>query len=70
MTSPGSENAVRVHTMKFPSPACVGGAVIVAIMALAVFVGGANACHHSSELAEKTSLELLPKADENTEVEA
>ena len=56
--------------MKFPSPACVGGAVIVAIMALAVFVGGANACHHSSELAEKTSLELLPKADENTEVEA
>ena len=56
--------------MKFPNPAYIGGCVIVAIMFLAVFVGGANACHHSAESAEKTSIEVPLKADDKTEVEA
>ena len=42
MTSLGSENAVSVDDMKFPI-AYVGGGVIIAVMFLAVFVGGANA---------------------------
>ena len=42
---------------------------ITAIMALLVFVGGANA-HHNSETAEQTSTEVPQKADEKTEVEA
>ena len=43
MTGPGSENVVSFFEMKFPNPAYIGGVVIVAIMFLAVFVGGANA---------------------------
>ena len=70
MTCPGSENAVSVMIMKLPNPAYIGGGVIVAIMYLAVFVGGANACHHSAETAEQTSTEVPQKADEKTEVEA
>ena len=42
MTCPGAENAVKFADMKFPI-AYLGGGVIVAVMFLAVFVGGANA---------------------------
>ena len=42
MTCPGAENAVNFADMKFPI-AYLGGGVIVAVMFLAVFVGGANA---------------------------
>ena len=56
--------------MKLMNTAYIGGGVIVAIMFLAVFVGGANACHHSSETAEQTSTEVPQKAEEKTEVEA
>ena len=44
--------------------------VIAAIMAVLVFVGGANACHHNAETAEQTSTEVPQKAEEKTEVEA
>ena len=56
--------------MKLPNSAYIGGGVIVAIMFLAVFVGGANACHHGAETAEQTSTEVPHKADERIEVEA
>ena len=56
--------------MKLPNSAYIGGGVIVAIMFLAVFVGSANACHHTAETAEQTSTEVPRKADEKTEVEA
>ena len=42
MTCPGAENGVNFAVMKFPI-AYLGGGVIVAVMFLAVFVGGANA---------------------------
>ena len=42
MTYPGAENVVNVDFMKY-SLAYIGGGVIVAVMFLAVFVGGANA---------------------------
>ena len=44
--------------------------VIAAIMAVLVFVGGANACHHNTETAEQTSTEAFQKADEKAELEA
>ena len=44
--------------------------VIAAVMAVLVFVGGANACHHNAETAEQTSTDAPRKADENAEVEA
>ena len=69
MTYQRSENAVSVVSMKHLNPAYIGGTVIVAIMALAVFVGGANACHHSPESAETTSTEAAQKTDEKAEVE-
>ncbi len=52
------------------SPAYLGGALIVAVMFLAVFIGGANAgdCPRSKS-AEATSLEAQYKADEKSEVE-
>ena len=51
--------------------ACLDGSAIAAVMALAVFVGGANAgdCPRSKS-AEATSTEAHQKADEKTEVEA
>ena len=53
MTCQVSEKAVRVFCMKHLTPVYIGGGVIVAIMALAVFVGGANAgdctCGQSAE---------------------
>ena len=42
MTSPGPDNAVNFTGMKSPI-SYIAGSVIVAIMLLAVFVGGANA---------------------------
>ena len=44
--------------------------VIAAIMAVLVFVGGANACHHNAETAEQTFAEDPQKADEKAELEA
>ena len=43
--------------------------VIAAVMAVLVFVGGANACHHNAETAEQTSTEAPQKADEKAETE-
>ena len=44
--------------------------VIAAVMAVLVFVGGANACHHNAETAEQTATEVPQKADEKAEIEA
>ena len=44
--------------------------VIAAVMAVLVFVGGANACHHNAETAEQTSTEVPQKGDEKAEIEA
>ena len=44
--------------------------VIAAVMAVLVFVGGANACHHNAETAEQTSTEVPQKADEKAQIEA
>ena len=44
--------------------------VIAAVMAVLVFVGGANACHHNAETAEQTSKEVPQKAEEKAEIEA
>ena len=57
--------------MKGPNLALAGGYVIVAIMALVVFVGAANAgdCTRSKS-AEATSVEAHHKADDKAEVEA
>ena len=44
--------------------------VIAATMAVLVFVGGANACHHNAETAEQTSTEAPQKADEKAEAKA
>ena len=56
--------------MKGPNLALVGGSVIVAIMAVVVFVGAANAgdCPRSQS-AEATSVEAHHKADDKSEVE-
>ena len=70
MTCPVSENVVSFPGMKHLSLAYIGGGVIVAVMFLAVFVGGANACHHNAETAEQTSTAVPQKADEKIEVEA
>ena len=44
--------------------------VIAAVMAVLVFVGGANACHHNAETAEQTSTEVPQKAEKKAEIEA
>ena len=51
------------------SPAYLGGALIVVVMFLAVFIGGANAgdCPRSKS-AEATSVEVHHKADVKAEV--
>ena len=71
MTCPWPENAVSDIGMKFPNPAYIGGGVIVAVMFLAVFIGGANAgdCPRSQS-AEATFVEAHHKAYEKAEVEA
>ena len=57
--------------MKGPTLVFVGGSVIVAIMAVVVFVGAANAgdCPRSKS-AEATSVEAHHKADDKADVEA
>ena len=77
-TSPRrSEPSTRVtrlpHTpgVKGPNLAFVGGSVIVAIMAVVVFIGAANAgdCPRSKS-AEATSVEAHHNADDKADVEA
>ena len=57
--------------MKGLNLALAGGSVIVAIMAVVVFIGAANAgdCPRSKS-AEATSVEAHHKADDKAEVEA
>ena len=57
--------------MKGSNLAFLGGSVIVALMAVVVFIGAANAgdCPRSKS-AETISKEAHQKADEKTEVEA
>ena len=57
--------------MKGPNLALAGGSVIVAIMAVFVFVGAANAgdCPRNKS-AEATSVEAHHKADDKADVEA
>ena len=43
MTCSRPYNVVSFYGMKIPSLAYIGGGVIVAVMFLAVFIGGANA---------------------------
>ena len=52
------------------NPAYLGGVLIVAVMFLAVFIGGANAgdCPRINS-AKATSVEAQHKADEKCEVE-
>ena len=69
MTFPETENAVSFVGMKGSNLAYLGGGMIVAIMALAVFAGGANACHHNAETVEQNSTELPQEPDEKTEIE-
>ena len=79
MTRSDSENAVNfigmkhLNTADFSSTYGVlrvrAAVAIAALMAVLVFVGGANACHHNAETAEQTSTEV-PQKTEKTEVEA
>ena len=57
--------------MKGQNLAFLGGSVIVAVMAIVVFIGAANAgdCPRSKS-AEATSVEAHHKADDKAEVEA
>ena len=57
--------------MKGQNLAFLGGSVIVAVMAVVVFIGAANAgdCPRSKS-AEATSVEAHHKADDKVEVEA
>ena len=57
--------------MKGPNLAFVGGTVIVAIMAVVVFIGAANAgdCPRNKS-AEATSVEAHHNADDKADVEA
>tara|TARA_B000000565_G_C23453112_1_gene248982 strand:+ start:302 stop:490 length:189 start_codon:yes stop_codon:yes gene_type:complete len=60
-----------IHIKNSPvNPAYLGGVLIVAVMFLAVFIGGANAgdCPRINS-AKATSVEAHHKADEKCEVE-
>ena len=80
MTRSDTENAVSFKGMKHLNTAEItasygvlrvrAAVVIAAVMAVLVFVGGANACHHNAETAEQTSTEVPQKADEKAEIEA
>ena len=80
MTYLGVQKAVSFIAMKHLNTVDISGSygvlrvraavVIAAIMAVLVFVGGANACHHNTETAEQTSTELPRKTDEQTEAKA
>ena len=71
MTCPGTENAVSFIGMKSPNLAYIGGGVIVAVMFLAVFIGGANAgdCPRGKSV-EANAVEAHHKADEKADVDA
>ena len=71
MTCQGTENAVNVIGMKFTNLAYIGGGVIVAVMFLAVFIGGANAgdCPRGNSV-EANAVEVHHNAAEKAEVEA
>ena len=69
MTCPETENTVSFIGMKLSNLDYLVGGVIVAIMAIAVFAGGGNACHHNAETVEQTSTELPQETDEKTEIE-
>ena len=80
MTYLGVQNAVNFTAMKHLNTTYISASygvlrvraavVIAAIMAVLVFVGGANACHHNAETAEQTSTEAPQKAEEKAELEA
>ena len=80
MTYLGVQNAVSFTSMKHLNKTDISASygvlrvraaiVIAAIMAVLVFVGGANACHHNAETAEQTSTEAPQKAGEKAEFEA
>ena len=80
MTYLGVQNAVSFRAMKHLNSADISvsygvlrvraALVIATIMAVLVFVGGANACHHNAETAEQTSTEAPQKSDEKAELEA
>ena len=65
------ESRTRATDAKGPNLAFVGGSVIVAIMAVVVFIGAANAgdCPRSKS-AEATSVEAHHNADDKADVEA
>ena len=71
MTCQGTENVVSVIGMKFPNLAYIGGGVIVAVMFLAVFIGGANAgdCPRGKSV-EVNAVEAHHNSDEKSDVEA
>ena len=65
------ESRTRVLDIKGSNLAFVGGSVIVAVMAVVVFIGAANAgnCPRSKS-AEATSVEAHHNADDKADVEA
>ena len=73
MTRSGSENTVSFTGMKHLNTADFSASygvlrvraavAIAAIMAVLVFVGGANACHHNAETAEQSSTEVPQKTE-------
>ena len=69
MTFPETENAVSFIGIKRSNLAFLDGGVIVAIVTLAVFTGGANACHPNAETVEQTATELPQETDEKREIE-
>ena len=71
MTCQGAENVVSVVGMKFPNLAYIGGGVIVAVMFLAVFIGGANAgdCPRGNSV-EANAVEAHHSSDEKADVQA
>ena len=80
MTRLDPENAVSFSGMKHLNTADISASygvlrvraavLIAAVMAVLVFVSGANACHHNAETAEQTSTEAPQRADEKTQCKA
>ena len=70
MTPPGHENAVMLIIIQRPKLANFCASMIVEIMALAILVSDINACHHSTNSAEKTSREAPQKTEEKAQDEA
>ena len=80
MTRSRSESVSSVGLMKYLNSSYTAASygvlrarsavLIAAIMFVLVFVGSANACHHSAETAEQTSTEVPKTANEKAEIEA